>query len=420
MSSDLVKLEVSGLGARGDGLAYHDGQLVYLPSCVPGDIVEVRFLEQGKKTPSIEVLQLIKSSPKRVEPECRHFDECGGCSLQHFNDETYREWARDRVKMALLQQGLADNTVQEASVVSRQSRRRVSLKARKIKNKVILGFNKSQSHTIVPITECPVACEAIVNVFKPLADTLNQVLPTGAQGDVFITNTETGLDLLFDISVILNLDMRERLTSFAMTYDIAALHWRGDGYLDPVIIQREPIMRFDGVAVKLPPAGFVQASGEAEKILSSHVLDACGGRRAAVDLFAGIGTFTFPLAGDRKVLAVEGALSAVKALQVASTRQTRKDILVEHRDLFRNPVSVKELNNFDSVIMNPPRAGALEQVKELVKSDIDLIIYVSCNSNTFSRDAKLFIEHGFLLDSIKPVAQFLWSIHVELVGVFKR
>jgi len=239
--------------------------------------------------------------------------------------------------------------------------------------------------------------------------------------DVHITLTATGLDLLIDAPMELDLSARELFVAFANKHDVAAIHWRDQGFLDPVIIRREPMMNLSDVRVPLAPAAFIQATAEGEAALVQEVIAACEGYGRVADLFCGVGTFTFPLAKRHQILAVEGAKQALLALQAGANQATGlKQIIAKHRDLYRRPLTPKELSAFDAVVFDPPRAGAKEQVAELAQSTVKRIVAVSCNPNTFSRDARTLVDGGYVLEKAIPVDQFLWSPHLELVGIFTR
>ncbi|MGB6186418.1 MAG: class I SAM-dependent RNA methyltransferase, partial [Sphingopyxis granuli] len=137
------------------------------------------------------------------------------------------------------------------------------------------------------------------------------------------------------------------------------------------------------------------------------------------DLFAGIGTFALSVQAGRKLYAAEGARDALLALTGAANR-ARALVATEHRDLFRRPLIPAELNRFGAVILDPPRAGAEEQVQQLAASTVPAIAYVSCNPASFARDAKRLVAGGYRLDWVQPVGQFRWSTHVELAARFMK
>jgi 23S rRNA (uracil1939-C5)-methyltransferase len=169
--------------------------------------------------------------------------------------------------------------------------------------------------------------------------------------------------------------------------------------------------------VPLPHGAFLQATDEGEAALVRAVRDAVGRARIIADLFAGLGTFALSLSG--RILAAEGMREAALALKSAVNRAQRT-IFVDHRDLFRRPLDEKELNRFEAVVIDPPRAGAREQIELLARSHVPRIASISCNPATFARDARILIEGGYHLDWVKPVGQFRWSTHVELAAQFTR
>ena len=161
-----------------------------------------------------------------------------------------------------------------------------------------------------------------------------------------------------------------------------------------------------------PPGGFLQATEDGEAALVACVREAVEGGRAAADLFAGLGTFALVL---RAAYAAEASRDAA-----ASLKRAAPPIAVEHRDLYRRPLDSAELARFDAVVLDPPRAGAAEQVRALAGSTVARIAYVSCNPATFARDAKTLTDGGYALKWVRPVGQFRWSTHVELAACFGR
>ena len=151
------------------------------------------------------------------------------------------------------------------------------------------------------------------------------------------------------------------------------------------------------------------------------MLDATRGAKRIADLFSGIGTFALRLARKAEVFAVEADPNAITSLRAAAGAATSLGaIRCEQRDLVRRPLSRDEISGFDAVIFDPPRSGAAEQAAEVARSQVPIVIGVSCNAQTFARDAKLLVDGGYMLQRVTPVDQFRHSAHVELVGVFRR
>jgi 23S rRNA (uracil1939-C5)-methyltransferase len=173
--------------------------------------------------------------------------------------------------------------------------------------------------------------------------------------------------------------------------------------------------------VDLPPGGFLQATAPAEQAMGDFVLEAAAGADRVADLFCGVGTFAFRLAERARVLAADSSAEAVAALVAAAgATPGLKPIAAEARDLYRRPVLAQELKGVEAVVFDPPRAGAEAQAAQIAASGVARAIGVSCNAATFARDARILVDAGFVLERILPVDQFLWSPHVELVGVFSR
>ncbi|MBC7491558.1 MAG: class I SAM-dependent RNA methyltransferase, partial [Novosphingobium sp.] len=178
-----------------------------------------------------------------------------------------------------------------------------------------------------------------------------------------------------------------------------------------------------GVPVALPAGAFLQATADGEAALTGAAVGWLDGAAMIADLFSGLGTFAFALVkaapAGRKVLAVEADRAAHLAGQAAA-RMNGLQVHSLHRDLFRNPLRPEELNRFDAIVLDPPRAGAREQVALIAESTVPRVAYVSCNPSSWARDAARLVEGGYRLAELRPVGQFRWSTHVELASLFVR
>jgi 23S rRNA (uracil1939-C5)-methyltransferase len=184
---------------------------------------------------------------------------------------------------------------------------------------------------------------------------------------------------------------------------------------------RQPRVVFGPATVPLPAGGFLQAVPEAEAAMVSRAVEAVRGAKTVADLFCGAGTFTFPLATVASVVAADASAAGVAALKAGiSTARGTKPISAEARDLFRRPLTPFALKGCEAIVFDPPRAGAIEQTAQIAGTKAGVVVGVSCNPVTFARDARVLIDAGFRLERVTPVDQFLWSSHVELVGVFRR
>lgn len=380
------------IAARGDGVT-QSGR--HVPFGVPGDSV----LEDGALTPG----------PHHQEPPCRHFPECGGCQLQHVDDDAYRDYLVSRVAAALAQHGLTTE-IREPHLSPPNSRRRATLRALKAGPGAVIGFNAAKSHRIVDMQENYILRPELLALVEPLRQLLPRLLEPRRTAEVQLTLVDQGVDVFLKGVEPQGLEAIEALTAFAGEQRVARLSI--DQGLGPESIYEPQVVTISlsGVPVGFPHGGFLQATMEGEAALIEAVREAVSGSERIADLFSGLGTFAI---AARAAYAAEASRDATAALKRASPA-----IIVEHRDLYRRPLDEAELNGFDALVLDPPRAGAEQQVRALQGSGASRIAYVSCNPATFGRDAKALVDGGRKLEWIKPVGQFRWSTHVELVAFF--
>jgi len=390
------RVEITALGARGDGLA---GELA-IPYTLPGDV--------------IENAKLITQSPDRITPVCSHFGTCGGCVLQHASDAFLADWKTGIVKQALRSQDLPEE-IRAVHVSPPASRRRVVFSGRRTKKTVQLGFYERRSEVLVPVQECALLVPELMDAVEDLKAIVRLAATRTSVVKLALSATPEGLDLAVTNAREIEADGISALAEVAS--DFARVSWNDE----VVLLKSQPVQQF-GQAQVVPPAGaFLQATQDGEDALVRAVLNGVGTPARVMDLFAGCGTFSLPLAEFSDVHAVEFDDAMLKALD-AGWRQAKglKQVSVETRDLFRRPVLRSEFKGFDAVVLDPPRAGAAAQVEELAASQVARVLHVSCNPVTFARDARVLVDAGFALDWMEVVDQFRWSPHVELVGCFSR
>ena len=394
--------EIVRIAAKGDGVAA-SGR--YAAFAAPGDML----LADGTVAPG----------PHHATPACRHFGVCGGCQLQHCDEASLAEFVRDRVVHAAYGQGLAVEKVAEAHLSPPASRRRATLHAARVNGRVAIGYREGNSHKLVELAECPVMAPALHALVAPLRTALARHDGRMAV-DIELTCADQGVDLAVKGLAVEGLAATEAWLDFARAQGLARLTL-DQGYGPEALWEPEPAtVTLSGVAVPLPPGSFLQASADGEAALVAAAREWLAGTGAVADLFAGLGTFAFALAGaGSKVLAVEAALAAHLACKAAAGG-SRAPVHALHRDLFRNPLMAEELDRFGGVLLDPPRAGAREQVARLAGSKVPRVVYVSCNPSSWARDAAALAAGGYRLAELRPVGQFRWSTHVELASLFLK
>ncbi|KLE35406.1 class I SAM-dependent RNA methyltransferase [Aurantiacibacter luteus] len=393
--------EILRVAAKGDGVTASGRHKAF---AAPGDVL----LADGT----------LERGPHHVDPPCRYFGKCGGCQLQHLDEETLARFVHDRVVFAAEGQGLDPAHVLPPEMSPPRSRRRASLRAINGGGRPLIGFTEAGSHKVVDLRECHVLLPdlfAIVDSLRRYFSRLRGKYTIGIE----LTLADQGVDVGLSGFMPEGLEQTEELLDFCRENGLARLtldHGYGaEGFWEP-----EPVtVTLGGIFVALPPGAFLQATAHGEAALVDAAREWLGEASQVADLFAGLGTFALSLADGRKVTAVEADRAAMLACRTAAGA-ARLPVEVQHRDLFRNPLRPEELVGFDGVVLDPPRAGARAQVEQLAASDVSRVVYISCNPSSWSRDAALLTAADYRLEELRPVGQFRWSTHVELASLFVR
>ncbi|MGB3738155.1 MAG: class I SAM-dependent RNA methyltransferase [Pontixanthobacter sp.] len=389
------------VAAKGDGVTAGG---VHIGGAAPGD----RLQSDGS----------LVRGPHHVQPPCHHFDRCGGCQLQHCDDPTLAEFTQSRVLNAAEGQGVEAEQILPVHLSPPGSRRRATLHASSRSGKPRIGFREAGSHTIVDMQECHILHPELFACVAPIRQMLARRKGRYA-ADIELSLVDQGVDCAFRNLPVEGLEETEAILEFAKHAKLARL-MLDQGYGPEAIWEPEPVtVTLSGTPVAFPSNAFLQATRDGEdRLLRDATLWLHDANRLA-DLFAGLGTFAFGLARQSSVVAVEASRDAYLASQLAARRYD-KPVQAMHRDLFRNPLQLEELQEFDAVLLDPPRAGARDQINLLAQSSVPRIAYISCNPSSWARDAKRLVDGGYRLRQVRAVGQFRWSIHTELTSLFER
>ena len=409
------------VAAKGDGVTASGH---FVAGAAPGDVL----LADGTLLPG----------PHHATPPCRHFGTCGGCQLQHLDDAALAVFVGERVANAAVGQGLVADRIAPPHLSPPASRRRAVLHAAATGGRVELGYREAASHRLVDLQECPVLVPQLAALIVPLRRMLARQAQGSAQAkvkgkpqgkprpapkfaaDIELALADQGPDMAIKGLPVEGLAATETLLEFARANGLARLTL-DQGYGPEALWEPEPVtVTLSGIAVSLPPGAFLQATADGEAVLVAAAREWLAGSTNVADLFSGLGTFAFALAAQgSRVLAVEAERRTHLACQ-GSAGRAQLPIHALHRDLFRNPLLVEELAKFDAVLLDPPRAGARDQVERLAGSSVPRVVYISCNPASWARDAVTLVEGGYRLVELRPVGQFRWSTHVELASLFVK
>lgn len=438
-------VKIEKLGASGDGIGYYHGKKVFVSGTLPGEIIETSLYLQTSQGYYGNIISWLKISEERRKPECKHFDLCGGCVAQHFNRLTYGEWKLSILRDALLSRGIKDVKIASLITCPPSSRRRTRLslsRSRKTNEGIIqLGFNQYRTSHVVNIEACSILLPQLEKLLSPLRSVVKSLSPK--LKSISITQADVGLEIIFHgLCASLTLKEREIIATFANSNDIARIAVveypigdRNHRFTNKIprikrttppeiIVQPNQVNAiFSDITVPIPCGAFLQPTKYGEEAIVQQIIQGLKITHDKplhiADLYSGIGSIGLNLASrGQKVDMYEVNKEMAHASSVAGNlAQVATTATV--RNLSRQPLSSDELNKFNAVIFDPPRAGAKSQVAHLAKSKVEFIVAVSCNPATFSRDARILINGGYKLLTVTPIDQFKWSYHMELVGLFK-
>lgn len=405
------RFTIQKLGGRGDGIAFDGNAPIYIAGALPGETVLAE-----RDGPRAKVVEIIEASSARTTPFCSYYDICGGCIAQHMAPDIYRDWKRGIVVNALRQSGLTPEVALPESAHG-EGRRRMTLHVRSVDGRIEAGFMAPRSHTLVAIGHCPITIQALHGT-PEIAREIGRLLKQSAKPvSIQFTASDNGLDIDIRGHGPATDIQRQKLIEFSDVNDLARIALHGD-----VLVERRPPFIGMGRASVTPPAGgFLQATALGEEMLAKHVLAFCSGAGKIADLFSGCGPFALRLAENADVHAIESDKASLLALDRAfrSTQGLRR-ITTEPRDLFRRPLLKPELEQYHAVVLDPPRAGAEAQARQIATADIAKVVSVSCDPGTFARDAAILTNGGYTLKNVIPVDQFAYSAHVETVALFTK
>lgn len=407
------RVVITKIGHRGDGVADTRTGPVFVPYTLPGETVTVDDVDG--QPDRRQLLAVETPSPDRVEPISPFFGTCGGCALQHWALPKQQEWKRQRVIDSLTAVGI-DADVGALIDAHGEGRRRIVLHARRQNGALQVGFAAARSHQIVPIDHCPILAPPLtgaIGAARAIADAVGGAKPL----DIQITASDSGLDVDVRGSGPLNAKATTGLAKVAEGHRLARITRHGE-----MVAQRaQPTIKIDDATAPLPPGVFLQATAAAENALAGLVIEYAGSAKNIADLFCGIGPFALRLAKKARVTAADSDQAAIEALtRAVAGAKGLKPVTANTRDLFRRPLVPIELKPFDAVVFDPPRQGAQAQARELALSKVSVVIAVSCDAETFSRDARILIDSGYRLDAVTPVDQFRYSAHIEIVARFQK
>jgi 23S rRNA (uracil1939-C5)-methyltransferase len=399
----MTAVKIERLGNKGDGLGRLGETQIFASKVLAGETID---WVNGK------VKSILEPSPERQPAFCPYFERCGGCKFQHWKQAPYAEWKRSLVVDALKAQGI-DAKVNPLVDAHGAGRRRVALHVRQENGAWCAGFMEAKSHDLVVLDHCPVLVPQL-NSAPQIAASFGPLL---GNCDVMISVADNGLDVAIKAERLAANKHIAQFRAIMEQHKILRIAMNGEISAQLSV----PAVVMGAAHVQLPINSFLQATASGEEELVRLTREPLRKAKSILDLFCGVGPFTFRLAENAKLHGIDLDKPAIAALlQATRFVQGLKPITAEARDLFDNPLVPEELNVFDSVVFDPPRAGAEAQARQLAKSKVKRIVAVACDPPTFARDAAILVKGGYVVGEVTPVDQFKHSAHVEIVASFTR
>lgn len=350
-----------------------------------------------------------------AQQKCSVYDVCGGCSFQHLHTHDYENFKITDFKKTFEALNLQDNIYQPPVFIPSQTRRRTTISFYNDGTDFVWGYKQAKSHKIISASDCIVVTPKILNALSSLAEFIKPLTKPEVQIKASVTEALNGLDIsLRGIKAPKPKEASEfNQAFFKLIPDAIRLT------IDTHIVGQSetPYIQVADFNIPLPLDVFLQPSTQGQEILIQNVLKHLGKvtkKTKIIDLFSGLGTFSLPLSQLCSVAAYDSAEDAIKTLiETKESYGLGSRINAKPRDLFRDPVSFLELNNFDIAVIDPPRVGAEAQTKQLAKSNLKKIIYIFCDTQTAKRDLLILQKAGYTLQSLTMIDQFIYSNHTE-------
>ena len=432
---DITTATVESLTHEGLGVARVDGKAVFIDGALPGERVRLRVTKRRKSYDLGRAEEILERSPERVEPRCRYFGVCGGCSMQHLRAESQLP-AKERVLRDNLQRiGKVEPETWLAPLTGPHwgYRRKARLGVRVVEKKggVIVGFRERNSSFITPLTSCEVLDPRVSALLPALRELIAGLSSPDRIPQIEVAVGDEAVALVFRHLVPLTDADDGRLAEFARAHGVQVLLQPGrpDALVAVWPAQPEPLHyalpEFD-VALEFAPADFVQVNAELNRAMVRQalaLLDPQPGDRV-LDLFCGLGNFTLPLARrSGRVLGIEADAALVSKARHNAERNGITNAEFRQADLYgADAPDPWGEQAYEKWLLDPPRTGAIEVVKRLpVSGGPRRIVYVSCNPATLARDSELLVHaKGYRLRAAGVMDMFPQTSHVEAMALFER
>ena len=409
-----MSIKIDELKNNGDGSSKISNKKIFISKTAIGDVVDYDIVKENKNCIIAKIKNIKEKSQDRVENIiCPYYDKCGGCNLLHLKEEVYKNFKYNILQNILNKTNYKLDKIKLINI-DFYERRRITLQVKNNK----LGFFEKYSNNLVEINSCPLITKSISNIIPTLQNFIKHIICE----EISITDYENGLEILFTFKKELKDEENNILKNFIQENEnIILVSYKINNESPFLFFQKTtPILTFDNdIKIELTHHIFLQATKKGQEEITKIVVDNLKTSKKILDLYCGIGTYTFPLSKYTKIHSIEGNQDMIDILNNnIKNNQLNNKITTECRNLVSMPLLYTELNNYDGIVINPPRNGALAQCSFIVKSNVKKVVMVSCNPETFIKDTQELKNGGYKLISLTGIDQFYKTHHLEVVGVF--
>jgi 23S rRNA (uracil1939-C5)-methyltransferase len=430
---DIVDLIHDGRGVGRPG-----GKTCFIEGALPGETVEFRRHNQKRNYDEAHVVEVISASESRIQPECKHFPRCGGCTVQHLEHGAQIAFKEKQLLDSLQRSGMQPKTVLPALSGSQWAyRRRARLAVQRAKDgNVLVGFHNPGSRRIEPISECHVLASPLAEIVVALPEWLTAFPPGIRLFEVELLSADNGLAISIEASRAPSAtELEKMLATLSFTSESVQLWWKTSNQSKFVRLdagdESLELALTDDVQLQVQPGQFVQVNGEINRQMIDQVLSllrktsvekkSSDVKSLAVDLFCGAGNFSLPLAAHfDRVIGIEGLEGLVRSAKANAQRNNLTNVEFMVSDLSDWAGMRKLKEKVDLVLLDPPRNGAAGAMPLIVKAKPKQVIYISCHPSTMVRDAKLLTEAGYSLSAAGVMDMFPHTAHVEAIALFEK
>lgn len=424
-TSKKIQLQVSQLDYMGAGIAYYEGKVVFVPQALPDEVVTVQLIEQKANYAKAKLISIDKAASHRIKPLCEHYQNCGGCDLQHLDIANQRQ-----TKIDLLTQRLTRSCQQsltpEPSIVGEpwNYRRRARLATwYDVKsNSLSLGFRQESSKQVVNIDQCPVLAKELACLIKPLRELLNQLRVKTSLGHVELIDIDSGRYVVLRLTKSINDTDKQALAQFASSQQISLLLQDNDGHFTGINgAFTQAYYLIEGMKLAFSPGNFIQVNGPINQQMIHQAITwlAPKAGERILDLFCGIGNFSLALAAKgAEVVGVEGVEQMVSQAKDNAQNAGLPHVKFYHADLSADLSKMPWLGKIDKLLLDPARAGAYETLAWLPRMKPKLVLYVACDPASLARDSQRLLKQGYQLHRFSLIDMFPQTHHIEAMALF--